>query len=112
LVGALSNLIAVPLISFVIVPCALVGVLADGVCPPLATPVLWLAAQLAHAQWWLLEQMATWPGAHWYLPTVQSWALLLALLGAAWLFLPRGVPMRWLGYCCSCHLLVPPRAAG
>ncbi len=108
LVGALSNLIAVPVISFVIVPCALVGVLLMGLCPPLATPVLWLAAQLAHAQWWLLEQMAGWPGAHWYLPTVQSWALLLALLGAVWLFLPRGVPMRWLGILLFLPLLVPP----
>jgi competence protein ComEC len=108
LVGALSNLIAVPVISFVIVPCALVGVLLMALCPPLATPVLWLAAKLAHAQWWLLEQMAAWPGAHWYLPTVQPWALLLALVGALWLFLPRGVPMRWLGVLLFLPLLVPP----
>jgi len=109
LVGALSNLIAVPFVSFVIVPCALIGMLLLGLCPPLAKPVLWLAAQLAHAQWWLLEQMATWPGAHWYLPTVQLWALLLALLGACWLFLPRGVPLRWLGVLLFLPLLLPPR---
>lgn len=109
LVGALSNLIAVPMVSFVIVPCALLGMLLLGLCPPLATPVLWLAAQLAHAQWWLLERMATWPGAHWYLPTVQPWALLLALLGALWLFLPRGVPLRWLGLLLFLPLLWPPR---
>ena len=109
LVGALSNLLAVPVISFVIVPCALVGVLAMAVCPPLAGPVLWLAAQLAHAQWWLLEKMASWPGAHWYLPTVQPCALLLAVLGALWLFLPRGVPLRWLGALLFLPLLMPPR---
>ena len=109
LVGALSNLIAVPFVSFVIVPFALVGMLLLALCPPLATPVLWLAAQLAHAQWWLLEQMATWPGAHWYLPTVQPWALLLATLGAWWIFLPRGVPLRWLGLLLFLPLLLPPR---
>jgi competence protein ComEC len=109
LVGALSNLIAVPVVSFVIVPCALLGMLLLGLCPPLATPVLWLAAQLAHAQWWLLEQMATWPGAHWFLPAVQPWALLLALLGALWLFLPRGVPLRWFGVLLFLPLLWPPR---
>ncbi|WP_158755456.1 DNA internalization-related competence protein ComEC/Rec2 [Dyella sp. S184] len=109
LVGALSNLIAVPIVSFVIVPCALLGMLMLGLCPPLATPVLWLAAQLAHAQWWLLEQMATWPGAHWFLPAVQPWALLLALLGALWLFLPRGVPLRWFGVLLFLPLLWPPR---
>lgn len=109
LVGALSNLVAVPVVSFVIVPCVLVGVLLLGACPPLATPVLWLAAQLTHAQWWLLERMATWPGAHWYLPAVQPYALLLALLGALWLFLPRGVPLRWLGLLLFLPLLWPQR---
>ncbi|RAN81863.1 DNA internalization-related competence protein ComEC/Rec2 [Bacillus sp. SRB_336] len=111
LVGALSNLIAVPLVSFVIVPCALGGMLLLGACPPLATPVLWVAAHIAHAQWWLLEQMATWPGAHWYLPTLLPLALLLALLGALWLFLPRGVPLRWLGLLLFLPLLWPPRVA-
>ena len=108
LVGALSNLIAVPLVSFAVVPCALFGMLLLGLCPPLATPVLWLAARIAHAQWWLLEQMATWPGAHWYLPAVQPYALLLALPGALWLFLPRGVPLRWLGPLLFLPLLWPP----
>jgi len=108
LVGALSNLIAVPVVSFVIVPCALLGMLLLGLCPPLAAPVLWLAARIAHAQWWLLEQMATWPGAHWYLPAVQAHALLLAVLGALWLFLPRGVPLRGFGLLLFLPLLWPP----
>jgi competence protein ComEC len=109
LVGALSNLLAVPFVSFVIVPCALFGMVLLALCPPLAAPVFWLAARLAHAQWWLLECMATWPGAHWYLPTVQPWALGLALLGALWIFMPRGVPLRWLGLLLFLPLLVPPR---
>jgi competence protein ComEC len=111
LVGALSNLVAVPLVSFVIVPCALVGVLLLLLCPPLAAPVLWLAGRIAHAQWWLFEHMATWPGAHWYLPTVQLDALLLAVVGALWMFMPRGVPLRWLGVLLFLPLLLPPRSA-
>ncbi|MGB3747657.1 MAG: DNA internalization-related competence protein ComEC/Rec2 [Rhodanobacter sp.] len=110
LVGALSNLVAVPLVSFVIVPCALVGVLLLLLCPPLAAPVLWLAGRIAHAQWWLFEHMATWPGAHWYLPTVQLHALLLAVVGALWMFMPRGVPLRWLGVLLFLPLLLPPRS--
>jgi competence protein ComEC len=107
LVGALSNLIAVPLVSFVIVPCALLGTLLLGVCPPLAGPVWWLAARLMHGQWWLLEVMASWPGAHWYLPSVHAGALALAMLGALWLFLPRGIPQRWLGALLFLPLLLP-----
>lgn len=109
LVGALSNLIAVPFVSFVIVPVALVGMILLGLCPPLAAPVLWCAGWLAHAQWWLLERMATWPGAHWYLPEVSWYALLLATCGALWLFAPRGMPMRWLGGLLFLPLLWPQR---
>lgn len=97
LVGALSNLIAVPFVSFVIVPCALLGMLLLLLAPAAATPVLKLAAVFAHVQWWLLERLATWPGAQWYLPEVGPWALLLATIGALWLFAPRGLPLRGLG---------------
>jgi len=111
LVGALSNLIAVPLISFVIVPLCLLGVLALLASVPLATPLLMLAGWIAHAQWWLLEWMATWPGAHAYLPEVAGWTLLLAMLGAIWMFLPRGVPARWLGALLFLPLLLPRQQA-
>ncbi|RDI99649.1 DNA internalization-related competence protein ComEC/Rec2 [Dyella solisilvae] len=110
LVGAASNLVAVPLVSLLIVPCTLTGMLLLGVCPPLAGPCFTLAGRMAHAQWWLLEQMAGWPGAHWYLPEVRLWALLLAVLGALWLWTPRGAPMRWLGGLLFLPLLLPPRA--
>jgi len=107
LVGALSNLVAVPFVSFVIVPCALFGSLLLVACPPLAGPVWWLAARLVHGQWRLLEVMAGWPGAQWYLPTVHASALGLAMLGALWLFLPRGTPQRWLGALLFLPLLLP-----
>ena len=108
-VGAASNLVAVPFISFVVVPCALIGVLLLMILPPLAGPVLQLAAKLAHAQWWLLEQTATWPGAHWYLPAVPPWALALATLGALWLFMPAGVPLRIFGALLFLPLVYPVR---
>lgn len=110
LVGAVSNLVAVPLVSFVIVPCALLGMLLLAVCPPLAAPMLSLAAYIVHGQWWLLERMAVWPGAHWYLPMVQPLALLMAVLGALWMFLPRGVPLRWFGGLLFLPLLLPLRS--
>ena len=109
LIGALSNLIAVPLVSFVIVPCTLIGMLLLGLYSPLAAPVLWLAAQVVHVQWRLFEYMAGWPGAHWYLPAVSAWALGLAMLGALWLFMPRGIPLRWLGLLLFLPLLWPVR---
>lgn len=108
LVGALSNLVAVPLVSFVIVPLALLSMLALLLIPAAATPLLWLAGRAVHGQWWLLDHMASWPGAQQFLPAVQPWALLLAMLGALWLLAPRGMPARWLGALLFLPLLLPP----
>jgi len=107
LVGAFSNLIAVPLVSFVIVPLCLVGTLALLAAPPLAAVPFAVAAWISHQQWRLLEWAATWPAAHGYLPEPAPWALALALLGALWLFLPRGVPARALGLLLFAPLLWP-----
>jgi competence protein ComEC len=99
----------VPFVSFVIVPVTLVGMIMLGAFPPLAGPVFQLAGWLSHAQWWLLKRMATWPGAHWYLPEITWWALLLATLGALWLFMPRGMPLRWMAGLLFLPLLWPQR---
>lgn len=110
LVGAFSNLIAVPVVSFVIVPLCLLGTLALLLAPALAGPPLLLAAWISHGQWALLEWAARWPGAHGYLPAPAPWALGLAMGGALWLFLPRGVPARSLGLVLFLPLLLPRQA--
>ncbi len=110
LVGALSNLVAVPVISFVIVPLCLFAVLALLLVPAAAAVPLALAAAVAHAQWWLLQHAAGWPGAHWWLPEAVPWATGLAVVGAAWLFLPRAAPARMLGLLLFLPLLWPARS--
>jgi competence protein ComEC len=109
LVGALSNLVAAPFVSFIVVPLTLLGTLLLALMPPWATPVYRLAGWAMHGQWWLLERMAVWPGAHWYLPAVTPAALVLATTGALWLFLPRGMPARLPGLLLFVPLLFPPR---
>ena len=61
------------------------------------------------ALWWLLERMASWPGALWYFPEPALWALALAMLGALWLLLPRGMPARCAGLLLLLPLLWPAR---
>ena len=107
LLGAFSNLLAVPLVSLAIVPLALIAALLLLIWAPLATPFLIVGAWLAHAQWWSWRAIATWPGAHWTLPEISPLALTLAMLGAVWLFLPRGLPLRWLGLFLFLPLLMP-----
>lgn len=110
LLGALSNLLAVPVVSFVLVPLALCGVLLMLSCPPLAVAPLWLASAVAHQLWRVLAWLAELPGASWYLPAVSPWALLLASVGALWLLAPRGTPSRWLGAGLFLPLLWPMQA--
>jgi competence protein ComEC len=111
LIGAFSNLVAVPFVSFVIVPLCLVAVLALLIAPVFATPLLLAAGYCAHAQWVLLDLLASVPGARWYLPQSGAWALALAMLGALWMFLPRGVPLRSIGILLFLPLLASPRHA-
>ena len=107
LLGAPANLIAVPLVSLLVVPLTLLGSIA-WLFSAHAAGLLWqVAAWLLLGLWRILEQLASWPVAHWYLPQASWWTLLLAMLGALWLLVPRGLPARWLGLVLFMPLLLP-----
>lgn len=97
LVGPLANLVAVPWISFVVVPLALAGALLVVPLPWLGEALLQLAAWALQPQWSLLRWQAQWPLAQWHFAEASLAGLLLAALGAVWLLAPRGVPLRGLG---------------
>ena len=103
LVSPLANALAIPVVSFVITPLALVFAVVPW--PPLLVVDHWLLAQLMR----LLEALADWP--LWQQPAPPLWATLLALAGVLWLLLPRGFPTRWIGLCVVLPALCwpPPR---
>ena len=107
LIGPLANLLAVPWITFLIVPLLLFATLCLGVVPSLGYGVFKLAAWALQPLWRILEWMTDLPGASWYFAEPQVWSLLLAIIGAVWLFLPRGAPMRALGLLLFLPLLMP-----
>jgi len=109
LVGPLANLIAVPWICFVVLPLGVVGALVQLALPAVGAPFVVVAGHALDALWWLLERMASWPGALWYFPEPGLGAFALASLGAFWLLLPRGMPARSLGVALLLPLLVPIR---
>ncbi|MDR0577597.1 MAG: DNA internalization-related competence protein ComEC/Rec2 [Candidatus Accumulibacter sp.] len=98
LVSPLANAVAIPAVSFVITPLALISALFPW------TPLLrldhWLLARLMD----LLDYLAGWPV--WLQPAPPLWTALLALAGMLWLLLPRGFPARWLGLCLAAPLLL------
>ncbi|MCP5279486.1 MAG: DNA internalization-related competence protein ComEC/Rec2 [Thiobacillus sp.] len=101
LVSPLANAVAIPVISLVAVPLSL-----------LAAALPWDAlALLAHGAVWAVMACLKWlsalpqPVLHAAAPGPA--ALVLGLLGAAVLLLPRGFPARWLGLVMCLPLIFP-----
>ena len=92
LVGLLANLVAIPWVTWVVTPLALLGV---------ALPVLWdLAAWAMQPLMVLLHGLAAWPQAALWLPVAPWWAALAAVAGGICLVLPLPWPLRLLGLPC------------
>jgi competence protein ComEC len=94
LVSPLANAVAIPLVSLLVTPLSLVGVL-------LPMPIGGWLLVFAHALVALLADALTWlstlPAAVWSAPVPPWWIGGLALLGTGWMLAPRGWPARWLG---------------
>ncbi|UVK87015.1 DNA internalization-related competence protein ComEC/Rec2 [Pseudomonas sp. B21-051] len=105
--GPLANLLAVPWVSLLVLPPALLGTLLLPV-PYVGAGLLWLAGGLID---WLFRGLSVIAGAWpaWISPSLPWWGLLIGCLGAVLLLLPRGVPLRPLGWPLLLILLAPPR---
>jgi competence protein ComEC len=109
LAGPLANLLAIPVWSLVVVPLALSGLLAEVLWPG-GGGVFWRwAAQCFDLTWPVFEWLASSRFALWWLPEAAWSALPLALCGALWLLLPRGVPGKPLACLLWLPLLWPAR---
>lgn len=104
------NLVAVPWFAL-LTPLALIAVLLLWLAPALATPLLHLADAALSGTHTVLRVLAETHADGWLAAAPPPAALALALLGAALLTAPRGVPLRWLGLLCLLPLAVPPNAA-
>jgi competence protein ComEC len=107
LAGPLANAVAIPVVSAVVTPLALLAVIS-----PLEF-FLQIAAWLVEWLLWFLEWCAALPGALWQQQVAPLWAALVALGGAAWMLAPRGVPWRagGLALMAPAFALAPPAPA-
>ena len=91
IISPLANAIAIPLISFLVVPLTLFGLLPR--CEALLQGAHHVLAFGMHG----LEAARDVPFGQWLGAAPQPWAVVVAIIGACWLLLPRGFPARWLG---------------
>jgi competence protein ComEC len=108
LMGFVANLVAAPLVSFVVVPLTLMGCVLLPL-PLLAAPVLAASAWIIGWLWRLLSELAKVSGAQLSVADSSVFSVALATMGALWLFMPRGVPLRAYGALLFLPLLLPTR---
>jgi competence protein ComEC len=91
IVSPLANAVAIPVVTFIVVPLALASIVVPW-------DLLLVAAHQIFA--WLalfLDVLGGLPVAVWQQHAPPAWAALVGVLGVLWLLAPRGVPGRVLG---------------
>lgn len=117
IVSPLINSIAIPWVSFAVVPLALMGtlLLTFPFTETLAHFFLLLAEKTFACIWPLLEISARLPKATWAPEYFSNLTLVLFAFGIFILLLPRGIPARYLGLICCLPFLInktPPLTNG
>lgn len=93
LYGALANMVAIPLTTFVIMPFEALALLLDAV--GIGAPAWWVVSQAIALLLWIARTVAAAPGAIAMLPTMAWGAFALMVAGGLWLALWRTRARRW-----------------
>ena len=91
IVSPVANAIAIPLVSLVVVPLALLGAVLPWDVP------LWLAHIVMDFTMQILEWLNALPQAVWTQHAPPVWSVIAGMLGILLILAPRGIPARWLG---------------
>lgn len=94
LYGALANVVAIPLTTFVVMPFEALALLFDSL--GLGAPFWWVAEQALGALIALAHHVADAPGAVATLPRFPAWAFALAIAGGLWILVWQR-SWRWWG---------------
>ncbi|HEC13269.1 MAG TPA: DNA internalization-related competence protein ComEC/Rec2 [Acidiferrobacteraceae bacterium] len=98
LVGPVANLIAIPVVGFVVTPLAMIGGVLELVNPGLlSTALLNAAAWVLAKLWLLLELFGSWSWSQWQTPRLPLWSMVCASFGIVLIMALKGIPGRLLG---------------
>ncbi len=92
LISPLANAVAIPLISYLVTPFAMLGAILPEL---LARPCLWLAHTVMEWVAWCLKPMANLPGALFYSFAPSLWGMGLSLVGVYFLVAPGRLLSTW-----------------
>lgn len=106
IVGPLANLVAVPWVSFLVVPPTLVGTMLAPWMPTVGGALLQLADTAFTPLWWLLQRLAELPWSELHQSAPGPVALALAGIGTTILLAPRGIPGKPAAVVCLLPLVL------
>jgi competence protein ComEC len=107
LVSPVANLVAIPVVSFLVVPFVLLATSIVWLMPEIASVLYSITDSILNVLWWWLSFLADTPVSQWYgvKPTLIS--LCLAIVGFVLLLTPKGWPAKYLGFFFILPLLWP-----
>lgn len=103
LVSPVANAVAIPVVSILVTPLALLGLL-----DPTGTLLHWAERLFAWVDV-VLQWCLSWPMIDLQINTPTMGMLPIAMIGIALLLLPRGIPARWLGWVMLLPLFFTPK---
>jgi competence protein ComEC len=97
MVAPIANVIAVPVVSFVLLPFSLLGLVLLIFMPNAASFIFLFVDQVFQLLWQFLSYLTALPFANLILPQPNFMQVILAMLGLLILLAPRCIPARYLG---------------
>ena len=97
LISPLANLIAIPLVSFIVVPLVFLGTLFSIIMPNVADALFALTDSIISLLWWCLSHLEEIPLSQWFSAKPAVIELLLSMIGISLITSPKGWPGKYLG---------------
>lgn len=94
----LANLVAIPYVSFIVVPSCLLAIVGYFISAQYSEWLWWVAEKSLEPLWWYLQHLANWKYALWHHPLSHAWVLACGILAMLLFIAPRGFPCRRLGW--------------